>query len=461
MLTTIIAGAFVLGVVVIVHEFGHFIVAKKSGVYVKVFSIGFGKKLFRWRSGETVYAISALPFGGYVKFAGESELSDEPAPAPDPAAPRSHLDEVPDHEIPRERYYTRQRGLVRAAILIAGPFMNYALAVLIYIGSFLIQGVNVVPTTRVGDVLADGPAAAAGIAPGDTILAVDGETVRDWTEIETALLSDTASDRRIRVRRGGEDMDVSFRAKTDGGLTLGLYPYVSSKIGRVQKGKPAHAAGIRPGSVIEAINDTLVTSYDDVRRIVNASPNRPLYVRWSFEGLAHADTVVPEAREVLKAGSTTEFETVGLIGIGPYSERRRESLFAGIRDGFMAANRMIVQIVDYLRQLFTGQMGVKTLGGPILIYQMAGDVANWGIDYLLLFLAFFNINLCVFNLVPILPFDGGHLALLAYEGVARRPVNRRVRDWLTQGGFVLIILLMAFVLVLDVTRCTGSTPGGF
>jgi regulator of sigma E protease len=104
---------------------------------------------------------------------------------------------------------------------------------------------------------------------------------------------------------------------------------------------------------------------------------------------------------------------------------------------------------------------VKTLGGPILITQMAGDVARVGFDYLLLFLAFFNINLCVFNLIPILPFDGGHLAMLAYEGIARRPVNRRLRDWLTQGGFVLIILLMAFVLVLDLTRCSGSTPGGF
>jgi len=310
MLTTIIAGAFILGIVVIVHEFGHFIVAKLAGGYVKVFSIGFGKKLLRHRSGETVYTISALPFGGYVKFAGESDLSDEPEPVQE--EPRGPLDDVPDREIPRHRYFTTQSKGVRAAVLFAGPFMNYALAVLLYIGVFLFQGVNVVPTTRVGDVLADGPAAAAGIVPGDTVLSIDGTPVADWGEIEDALLEDPARPRSVLLRRDGAEHTVSYTARAEGAqVTLGLYPYVSSKIGRVQKGKPAYHAGIRPGAVIEAINDTLVTSYDEVRRIVNASPERPLYVRWSFEGLARADTVIPEAKEVLKTGSTTEFEVVG------------------------------------------------------------------------------------------------------------------------------------------------------
>jgi regulator of sigma E protease len=460
MLTTIIAGAFVLGVVVIVHEFGHFIVAKLAGVYVKVFSIGFGKRFLRWRRGETVYALSALPFGGYVKFAGESELNDQPEPVP--ATPRGPLDETPDSEIPRSRYYTTQSKRVRAAVLVAGPFMNYLLAIVLYIGVFLFQGVVVVPTTRVGDVLADGPGQAAGIVPGDTILAVAGDSVADWSDIEDRLLEKPEQPKTIRVRRDGTDHEVAFQARTEGAqVTLGLYPYVSAKIGRVQRDKPAFEAGIRPGSVIEAINDTLVTSYDDVRRIVNANPGRSIYVRWSHEGLARADTIIPEAREVLKEGSSTEFETVGVIGIGPYSERKREGFFSAIASGFGAANRMIVQILDYLQQLFRGEVGVKTLGGPLMVYQMAGDVANWGFDYLMLFLAFFNINLCVFNLMPLPPFDGGHLALLAYEGIARRPVNRRVREWVTQGGFVLVILLMAFVLVLDLTRCSGSTPGGF
>ncbi len=460
MLTTIIAGAFVLGVVVIVHEFGHFIVAKLAGVYVKTFSVGFGKKLFRHRSGETVYALSALPFGGYVKFAGESDLTDEPEPQPE--LPRGRLDEVPDSEIPRSRYFTTQKRSVRAAVLIAGPFMNYALAIALYSGVFLFQGINVIPTTRVGEVTADGPAAAAGIVPGDTITAVDGTPVSDWYDIETLLADNSDVPKRVDVTRGGTTQTVTLAPGHEGGrITLGLYPHISSRIGRVQKGKPAARAGIAPGSVVEAINDTVVVSYDDVRRIVNANPGNPLYVRWTHDGLAHADTIFPEPKDVLKPGSNSEFMTVGVIGIGPHSERRRQGVAASVVSGFETANMMIVQIVKYVRQLFTGEMGIKTLGGPILIYQMAGDVANWGFDYLLLFLAFFNINLCIFNLIPLLPFDGGHLALLGYEGITRRPINRRVREWMMQGGFVLIILLMGFVVVMDLARCSGSAPGGF
>lgn len=460
MLTTIIAGAFVLGVVVVVHEFGHFIVAKLGGVYVKTFSIGFGKKLLRHRHGETVYALSALPFGGYVKFAGESELSDEPEPQPE--APRGRLDEVPDSEIPRSRYFTTQRKLIRAAVLVAGPFMNYVLAVFLYAGVFLFQGVSVIPTTVVGEVVADGPAARAGIVPGDSIVAVAGQPVADWYGIESLLIEAAGTPREVELRRDGTTQRVALTPGREGGrVTLGLYPYVSSRIGRVQKGKPAAKAGIAQGAVLEAINDTLVTSYEDVRRMVNASPGRPLYIRWTQDGLAHADTIIPEAKDVLKPGSTSEFMTVGVIGIGPYAERRREGVLASLAGGFDTANTMIVQIVGYVRQLFMGEMGIKTLGGPILIYQMAGDVANWGFDYLLLFLAFFNINLCIFNLIPVLPFDGGHLALLAWEGVSRRPINRRVREWMMQGGFILIILLMGFVLVMDLARCSGSAPGGF
>ncbi len=460
MLTTILAGIFVLGVVIFVHEFGHFTVAKLSGVYVKVFSIGFGKKLLRWRRGETVYALSMLPFGGYVKFAGESELTD--LPEPDPDAARGPLDETPDAEIPRARYFTSQRGWTRAAILLAGPFMNYVTAVLLFMGVYVVQGVNVVPTTRVGEVTADGPAASAGIAPGDTIVSIDGTPVRDWYDVERALVDKPSQQKAIVVRRDGRDRDVAFDPKVEHRqVSLGMFAFQSARVGRVQKDKPAYRAGLAPGSVIEAINDTTVTTYGDLVRIINANAGNKLYVRWSTDGLAHADTIVPEPKQVLKPGSSSELTTVGIIGIHPFSERRHEGFFTSIGDGFVTANVLTAQTVKYLGMLFTGKMGVRTLGGPITVYQMAGDSADWGFDYLLGFLALFNINLCVFNLIPLPPFDGGHLAILAIEGVMRRPINRRVRDWLAQGGFVLIILLMLLVLVLDLSRCAGSAAGGF
>jgi len=455
MLTTIIAGAFVLGVVILVHEFGHFIVAKKSGIYVKTFAVGFGKKILRRRFGETEYCICLLPFGGYVKFAGESELYDEAEAAEEDEKPS---DEVPDSEIPRERYFTVKPRPIRAAVLFAGPFMNYVLAVVIYVSVTMLQGVLVTPSTVVGELTPGGAADSLGLRSGDEIVAIDGVEVTDWSAIEKPFLDDAASPKEFQVRRGKTDTTITFAARVDkAGIRLGFGPFRSTTIGRVQKSKPAWRAGLRPGAIIEAIDDTVVTSYEDIRRMINEHPGEPLYVQWSLGAQSHADTIVPDAKEVLKAAGSTELITVGVIGIGPEYVRQRLGLVEALDRGFAQANGTIVQIVSYLGQLISGKMGVKTLGGPILITQMAGDVANWGFDYLLLFLAFFSINLCVFNLLPILPFDGGHLTILAIEGIQRRSINRRVREWLTQGGFILIILLMAFVLMLDLSRCSGAS----
>jgi len=458
--TTLVSAAFVLGVVVLVHEFGHFIVAKWAGVYVKTFSIGFGKKILRRRGGETEYTISILPFGGYVKFAGETEYYDDDETADD--AQNTAGDEIPDSMIPRERYFTTRPPLVRAAVLFAGPFMNYVLAVLIYIGTFMFHGVEVAPTSRVGAVAPGGAAEAAGLMAGDEIVAIDGKPVHDWGGVEDAFATDPGAVKLFEVRRGGEERTVDFRAVVvHDSVRVGFSAWLPARLGRVPRGKPAYEAGMRPGTVIESINDTTVTSYDDVRRMVNASPGKALYIRWTQGGVEHADSIVPEPTQVLKSGSTSEFEVIGVIGIAPSYDRIRESAGASIVHGFEEANNKIAQIIWYLKQLILRKMGVKTLGGPILIAQMAGDVANWGFDYLLLYLAFFNINLCIFNLLPILPFDGGHLAIIAVEGVARRPLNRRLRGWLTQGGFILVILLMVFVVLLDLSRCASSAPGPF
>jgi regulator of sigma E protease len=465
MLLTILAGAFVLGVVVLVHEFGHFIVAKLAGVYVKVFSIGFGKKILKWRKGETLYAISVLPFGGYVKFAGETEYYDEvekPAEENVESEPVGPTDEVPDRDIPRQRYFTEKPAGSRAAILFAGPFMNYLLAVLLYIGLTWIQGSQVYPTTTIGAVAEGSPADSVGLLAGDRILSIDGVDVDNWGDVVFMLYEDRDTPKRLRVEREGRELAVECMGRErDGEYRVGISARVPARVGRVKRDKPADEAGIREGAVIESINDTTITTWEDMQRIINNNPEVPLYVRWTWNGEAYADTVVPQAIKTLKPGTIDEFVVVGAVGLSPYYVQRRESLPSSIVTGFNAANNMIVRIVGYLGLLFTGRMGVDTLGGPILITQMAGDVARWGFDYLLVFLAFFSINLCIFNLIPLLPFDGGHLALLSYEVVARRPVNRRLRDIFAQAGFVLIILLMVFVILLDLNRCSGSSPGFF
>jgi regulator of sigma E protease len=458
MLITILAGAFILSIVIIVHEFGHFIVAKKLGVYVKTFSIGFGRKVLKKRIGDTVYALSVLPFGGYVKFAGESDNSDATKEAPQGKAD----DETPDSEIDPSRYFISKSPYVRSAVVFAGPFFNYLLAIAVYIGVFAIHGVSTIPDTRVGEIVAGSTADSVGLMVDDRITAVDGREVSDWDALVDQISEGGEAVQTLTVERGTEYLQIDYRARmTPEGRKLGFFPYVSSRVGQVKRDAPAYLAGIRTGDAIVAINDTLITSYYDIERIIHANPETPLFIEWTHGNVEHADTITPEAKKVLKEDSRVEFRIVGQIGIGPYFGTKRMPLHKATVMAVRSSTHMVVEIILFLKLLFTGKAGIDAVGGPILITQMAGDMARWGFNYLLYFLAFFSINLCIFNLLPILPFDGGHLTLFAYEVITRRRVNRRLREILAQAGFVLLILLMIFVVLIDVSRCSGSSLGVF
>ncbi len=457
MLITLIAGAFVLGVVILVHEVGHFVVAKLSGVYVKTFSIGFGKKILRKRIGETDYALSALPFGGYVKFAGEVDV-DEEAAKPD----ETPTDEIPDSEIPTDRYFRNYRIPIKSAVIFAGPLMNYLLAILVYTGLFFTQGLQVIPTTTIGEVSAGSPADSCGLKAGDRLLAVDETEVGTWRDVIGALVEDLESPKVLKLMRGGESIEIGFKGKVKNDtIQLGLKPHISAQIGRVKRDGPAHNAGMRTGAVIEAINDTTITSFYDIEKIIHSKPEIPIAIKWSQNGETRVDTLVPEARKIPKEGERMEFETVGQIGIGPYYEKKPIGFLSSLQMGTRATLRMTRDILSFLKLLFTGKAGIDSLGGPILVTQMAGEMARWGFNNLLYLLAFFSINVCIINLLPILPFDGGHLALFLYEGTSGREVNRRIREILTQFGFILIILLMVYVVILDVSRCAGYLPSPF
>jgi regulator of sigma E protease len=458
MLITILAAVFILSVVIVVHEFGHFIVAKKLGIFVKVFSIGFGRKVLKKRVGETVYAISALPFGGYVKFAGESEDGEsKEAPRGDDSG------EVPENEIDPSRYFVNKRPLVRSAVVFAGPFSNYVLAVLIYTVVLAFHGVRVAPeTTVVGRVEAGSPADSAGFRANDKLLGVDGRPVSNWDEVVNAIWERRDTVMTVEFLRGGDTLSVDFRGEAVGNrVRIGLAEHVSTVVGQVKRDGPAYKAGIRPGAVIEAINDTLVTSFYDIERITSASPDVPLIVRWSKDGVQREDTITPVRKKALKEGTKTEYEIRGQMGVGVFYEYRRVSPPRAFVMAVDTSANMVLQILSFLKEYFTGRARLDSIGGPILITQMAGEMARWGFDYLVYFLAFFSINLCIFNLLPVLPFDGGHLVLFLYEGIARRRVNRRLRELLTQAGFVLLIALMVFVVVLDLSRCAGSSPSLF
>jgi regulator of sigma E protease len=420
--------------------------------------VGFGRKLIKKRVGETVYTLSILPFGGYVKFAGESE-----EPGATQEAPRGGDDlEMDDSDIDPKRYFVSKSPLVRGAVVFAGPFSNYVLALVLYFGIFAFYGVQVLPTTEVGRVTAGSPADEAGLAVTDQIIAVNGEDVDTWRDLETKILTDRETAKTLTVRRGNEVFETNFTSTSrNDTIVFGFGPHIPKKIGRVKRDGPAYLAGLRSGDTIDSINDTIIASYHDIERIIHAKPEETLYIKWTHDGVQRADSITPQAKKVPKDGSETELTIVGQIGVGPYYEIRRMPITRAVGMSFNYANTLVVKIVQFLRRFFMGKLGMDAVGGPILITQMAGEMARWGFDNLLYFLAFFSINLCIFNLLPLLPFDGGHLTLFLYEGIARRKVNRRVREILTQAGFILLILLMAFVVVVDVTRCTGSSPGLF
>ncbi len=459
MLITALAGIFVLGVVILIHEFGHFFVAKVSGIFVKTFSIGFGQKILRKRIGETDYAFSILPFGGYVKFAGEI---DDGGPAAEPVEEEPSGDEIPDSEIPPERYFKNKNIPIKSAVILAGPLMNFVLAIVIYTFVSYAQGLPVTSTMTIGDIKAGSPADSCGLMVGDQILTVDGKEIMNWYEMIDTVLVDRDTPKTLQIVRGADTLLVDFKSKVENNLIqLGFRPLLPAVVGNVKRDAPAYRAGMRPGAVIEAINDTAIVSYYDIERTIHPRPKIPLAVRWSQDGVTHLDTLIPEAKKVLKEGTKTEMKTVGQIGVGPSYEKESIPFTTAIQMGFRASWRMTTDILSFLKLLVTGKAGLDSLGGPILITQMAGEMARWGFHYLLYFLAFFSINLCIFNLLPILPFDGGHLSLFLYEGITRRNVNRRVREILTQAGFILVILLMTFVVILDVSRCAGSSPSPF
>ena len=467
MLITLLAVAFVLGVAIIVHEFGHFIVAKKVGVFVKTFSIGFGRKLLKKRVGETVYAVSAIPLGGYVKFAGEQEETGQEETGQEETgqeeAPQGDTsDEIPDSEIDPSRYFYNKSRWARAAVVFAGPFANYLLAVVLYIGMLAIDGINIVPTTQIGHVSEGSAADSVGIVVADVIVAVDGVDVNNWSELIDELIEDRGEVKTLKIERGHEVFEIDYKSRLEKDrIVLGFDYFVSNELGLVKRDGPAYLAGIREGAIIELIGDEPVHNFHDIERIIHASADKPLLVRWSHDGKSLSATITPEPKKVPIEGSRTEFKVVGQIGVGPVYDKERLPILRAISLGFRSSNRMVTEILSFMKLLFTGKAGIDSVGGPILIGQMAGDMARWGFDRLIYFLAFLSINLGIFNLLPVLPFDGGHLALFLIEGVTRRPIHPRFRERLAQGGFVLLILLMVAVVSLDLVRCSGSSPGFF
>ena len=449
MLLTIASFIFVLSVVVFVHEAGHFIAAKLNGIYVVTFSIGFGPKILKKRIGETEYAISALPFGGYVKMAGETENMDSDSPEKDELLA----------EIPEDRFYRSKNPWQRITVVLAGPFMNALLAIILFVGSFWTQGVFVAnPRDIIVSVSADSPAEAAGFMPGDVVLSINGEAVTAGKEISDLVTYDEDAVSRFVVIRVTDTLEIDVSPgwhEEEERLVIGIFSYSRPIIGDVKRDGPAYDAGMESGALIVSVNDTLINTYIELEQLIHDRLEIPLDFVWVQNGDTLSATITPEGMDAAKEGEKLDVIQVGAIGITEHYEKELISFSESVRFGAMAFRDMFLGIMLFLKKLFTGQASVRAVGGPLRVGVMVGEMVRWGFNYLINFIAFFSLNLAIFNLLPILPFDGGHFVIFLVEGLTGRKPSPKVEEIMGQVGFIILIALMAFIFAVDIFNIFG------
>lgn len=460
-MSILIAFVVTLGLVILIHELGHFLVCKWTGIYVKTFSIGFGPKLLRWRFGETEYALSAVPFGGYVKMAGEGvmeEIQDagtgEQYHYPIGTAEGNELAAARDDAIPEHRHFRSRPAWQRLAVVVAGPLANLLLAFVIFSGSVLDSGLLVVPTTAVGHVRAESPAEAAGLQVGDRIVTVDGRPVANWSEVTDAVVEaasrggETPAPVALRVERGGAELALELRPGLDDGVwNVGLEPG-DTRVGLVQKGGPAAAAGLLSGDRIVALDGVPVHSFGAIARVVSERPGREVALAWERDGRVMEAVVVPEPVEVLPDS------VVGRLNFERYFESLDVGPGRAVVLGWRATWNTVTGIVGSLPLIF--QSGMDAVGGPIRVGQVAGEMLRWSFGHLMQFVAFFSVNLFLLNLLPIPVLDGGHVVFILYEMIVGRSVHQRVQAIATQVGLIVLMLFMITVIVKDVLRVIPS-----
>jgi len=447
MLLTVGAAIVVLGVLIFVHELGHFLAAKSVGIAVLRFSFGLGPTTpLRFRRGETEYALSWVPFGGYVKMAGHED--DESGGMEGPRE---------DADIPVERTFDHKPLWARVWVISAGVLMNALFAVVVYSALAGVYGVARDPSTTVAAVdttaLPPGSAPLATLRPGDRILRINGDTMTGWHEIESALLTAERTPLRIEVAGRAEPVlvDVPLREQENrAALVRALAPRHDAVIGEVLPGYPAAAAGLRPGDRIQVAGSDTVVAWEQFVRAVEGSAEQPLYLLVRRGAADTAVTVTPRAVTIPTGDSTSR--TVGRIGVSVYLPVEHYGVIGSIGQGVRRAAAAGGIVLFTLKGLLTGGLSARDLGGPIMIGQLSGEAARLGLETFLGFMALFSMNLAVLNLLPIPVLDGGHLVFLAIEGIRRRPLSTQQRMRLTQIGFVVLVGIMLLALTNDITR---------
>ena len=455
MLLTLAAFIVVIGVLIFVHEAGHFLAAKTVGVQVLRFSLGFGRPLLAWRRGETEYWVSWLPIGGYVKMAG---LEDE-GMAGDLEGGRSGV------PIDPARAFDRRPVWARALVLVAGVGMNVILAFVVYATLAGTVGVSRTNTTQVdtvwSSVLPPGAGALGTLRRRERIVAINGDSVRTWEAVEARLATAPGP---LRISVAGRStpivVDVPREQEARGALIRAIDYYFPPRIESVQPGLPGDRARLKPGDLVVRANGDTVESWLQFTRIIRGSVHRPVEVTVVRDGHPLTVVIVPERRYGLDP-HTEQDVAYGFAGIGVVTpvSHQRFGLLGAVAVGARTTASSAGLIVSILKGLVSGELSVRQLGGPIAIGQQSGQAARQGWEVFLSFLALISVNLAVLNLLPVPILDGGQLVFLAAEAIRRRPLSLTLRLRLTQVGFVLIVALMLLATSNDLIRLFDSVFG--
>jgi regulator of sigma E protease len=443
----IVSFVVVIGLLILIHELGHFFVARWCGVGVERFSIGFGPVLFRWRGKETEYVLSAIPMGGYVKMMGEENPLEGGAALPFDA----------------KKAFALKPLWARFLIVFAGPGMNFVLAAFIFAVVLATVGRPVWPAA-VGKVTEASPAATAGLRTGDVITALNDKSVSYWEDLERAVAESNGRPLTLRVRRAEAEQALTLtprrKAVTDPIFKesrevwdIGAGPQLIPQISSVAPESPATRAGLQPGDVVVAVAGQPVYTPEELVEAIRTRPGQPFGMTVERDGKRLTLTVTPDSAK--DKTPTGEEIVVGKIQAGIATKAVRFEPYNPVYAVGYGTQRtwdMTVLTVKGLWKLVSRQIDSSNIGGPIQIATEAGRQAKEGVGSLALFTAIISVNLAVLNLLPVPMLDGGHLFFFVIEAVLGRPLSLKKREAAQQLGFVLLMLLMVYALWNDLNR---------
>jgi len=435
MMVTVISGILMLGVLVFIHEFGHFCVAKLAGVKVLKFSLGFGPRLFSHQWGETEYMLCLIPLGGYVQMLGEGVGEEQ--------------EELPLDQ--QQRSFAKKSIQRRMAIVAAGPIMNLLLPLLLLPLAYMI-GVNV-PSyldepACVGYVVNDSDAARAGFVTGDCITAVNGTNIASWSATDKALIPNVGMTLDMTVLRNNESIQLQIPAENgslEGLQSLGVLPHQEAVVGLLRDNMPAQEVGLKPGDRIVQIGSTPINSWYQLHDVIQKLAGTRAEFTVLRDGKSLEFSILPRQDSA---------NSMWLIGISPLQnmEFKQYGVVAAVKSGFQRTFDLVDLTLVFLRKMVSGHVSADNIGGPIMVMQIAGQAVQTDFSTILTVLSFLSIQLGILNLLPIPVLDGGHLFFNFIELLWRKPVSLRTREVMQQIGMGLLLMLMLLAFYNDIVR---------